>query len=68
MCRWLAYSASPILLEELRYKPAHSLIDQSMHSRLGPTTTNGDGFTAVAASYRNADREGRSIQAAIVCR
>ena len=44
MCRWLAYSGSPILLEELLYKPAHSLIDQSMHSRLGATTTNGDGF------------------------
>jgi len=44
MCRWLAYSGSPILLEELLYKPAHSLIDQSMHSRLGVETTNGDGF------------------------
>jgi predicted glutamine amidotransferase len=44
MCRWLAYSGSPIRLEELLYKPAHSLIDQSMHSRLGATTTNGDGF------------------------
>jgi predicted glutamine amidotransferase len=44
MCRWLAYSGSPILLEELLYKPAYSLIDQSMHSRLGATTTNGDGF------------------------
>jgi predicted glutamine amidotransferase len=44
MCRWLAYSGSPILLEELLYKPTHSLIDQSMHARLGATTTNGDGF------------------------
>ena len=44
MCRWLAYSGSPVLLEELLYKPAHSLIDQSLHSRLGATTTNGDGF------------------------
>jgi predicted glutamine amidotransferase len=44
MCRWLAYSGSPILLEELLYKPGHSLIDQSLHSRLGATTTNGDGF------------------------
>jgi len=44
MCRWLAYSGSPILLEELLYKPAHSLIDQSMHARMGATTTNGDGF------------------------
>ena len=44
MCRWLAYSGSPILLEELLYKPAHSLIDQSLHSRMGAETTNGDGF------------------------
>jgi predicted glutamine amidotransferase len=44
MCRWLAYSGSPILLEELLYKPAYSLIDQSMHARMGATTTNGDGF------------------------
>jgi len=44
MCRWLAYSGSPILLEDLLFKPAHSLIDQSLHARLGATTTNGDGF------------------------
>ncbi|GIJ47896.1 class II glutamine amidotransferase [Virgisporangium aliadipatigenens] len=44
MCRWLAYSGSPILLEELLYRPEHSLIDQSRHSRLGAETTNGDGF------------------------
>lgn len=44
MCRWLAYSGSPIMLEELLYKPKHSLIDQSMHSRMGVETTNGDGF------------------------
>jgi predicted glutamine amidotransferase len=44
MCRWLAYSGSPVLLEELLYKPKHSLIDQSLHSRLGAETTNGDGF------------------------
>jgi glutamine amidotransferase len=44
MCRWLAYSGSPILLEELLYKPRYSLIDQSLHSRLGVETTNGDGF------------------------
>ena len=35
MCRWLAYSGSSVLLEELLYVPAHSLIDQSLHSRLG---------------------------------
>ncbi|WP_433829884.1 class II glutamine amidotransferase [Actinoplanes sp. CA-015351] len=44
MCRWLAYSGTPIRLEELLYKPNHSLIDQSMHSKLGVETTNGDGF------------------------
>ena len=44
MCRWLAYSGSPVLLEELLYKPKHSLIDQSLHSQLGAETTNGDGF------------------------
>jgi predicted glutamine amidotransferase len=44
MCRWLAYSGSPILLKEALYAPAHSLIDQSLRSRLGAETTNGDGF------------------------
>jgi glutamine amidotransferase len=44
MCRWLAYSGTPILLQALLYKPEHSLIDQSRQSRLGVTTTNGDGF------------------------
>jgi predicted glutamine amidotransferase len=44
MCRWLAYSGSPVLLEELLLKPAHSLIDQSLHAKLGAVTTNGDGF------------------------
>jgi len=44
MCRWLAYSGSPVLLDELLYKPTNSLIVQSLHSRLGVETTNGDGF------------------------
>ncbi len=44
MCRWLAYSGSPVLLERLLYTPEHSLIDQSLHSKLGAETTNGDGF------------------------
>src|SRR5215211_5956698 len=46
MCRWLAYSGTPILLEDLLYKPRFSLIDQSLHSRIGVETTNGDGFGA----------------------
>jgi predicted glutamine amidotransferase len=44
VCRWLAYSGSPIHLEEVLVKPKRSLVDQSLHSRLGATTTNGDGF------------------------
>src|SRR3954453_19643754 len=44
MCRWMAYSGDPILAEDVLFKPTHSLIDQSLHSRLGATTTNGDGF------------------------
>lgn len=44
MCRWMAYSGEPILAQELLFRPAHSLIEQSLHSRLGVETTNGDGF------------------------
>lgn len=44
MCRWLAYSGSPILLGRALYTPAHSLIDQSLHSTMGAEPTNGDGF------------------------
>ncbi|HEY5846233.1 MAG TPA: class II glutamine amidotransferase [Microlunatus sp.] len=40
----MAYSGDPILAEELLFRPKHSIIDQSLHSRLGATTTNGDGF------------------------
>jgi glutamine amidotransferase len=44
MCRWLAYSGSPILLSHVLYTPMHSMIDQSLHAKLGAETTNGDGF------------------------
>jgi predicted glutamine amidotransferase len=44
MCRWLAYSGSPVSISDLLYRPEHSLIDQSLHSKLGAETTNGDGF------------------------
>ncbi|TMM22018.1 MAG: class II glutamine amidotransferase, partial [Actinobacteria bacterium] len=35
MCRWLAYSGAPVLLQKLLYAPENSLIVQSLHSRLG---------------------------------
>src|SRR5947208_5248634 len=64
MCRWLAYSGSPVSIEDLLYRPEHSLIDQSLHSRLGAETTNGDGFGV--GWYGEADTPGvyRSIEPA----
>jgi glutamine amidotransferase len=44
MCRWIAYTGSPVTLDELLYKPENSLVMQSQHSRLGAEPTNGDGF------------------------
>ena len=44
MCRWMAYSGEPVLAEELLFRPAHSIIDQSLHAQLQGYTTNGDGF------------------------
>ena len=44
MCRWLAYSGAPILIQEVLYGGTNSLVDQSLHSRLGAEPTNGDGF------------------------
>lgn len=44
MCRWIAYTGSPVTLDELLYKPANSLVMQSRNSRLGVEPTNGDGF------------------------
>ncbi|HET7277953.1 MAG TPA: class II glutamine amidotransferase [Dermatophilaceae bacterium] len=44
VCRWMAYFGDPILAADLLFRPVHSVIDQSLNSRLGATTTNGDGF------------------------
>jgi glutamine amidotransferase len=44
MCRWLAYSGRPVYLDEVLFKPEHSLISQSMRARKSHVTTNGDGF------------------------
>ena len=40
----MAYFGDPVLAADLLFRPDHSLIDQSLNSRLGATTTNGDGF------------------------
>jgi len=44
MCRWLAYSGAPLMLEEALYGGTNSLVAQSLNSRLGAEPTNGDGF------------------------
>ena len=44
MCRWMAWHGQPVLIDELLFKAPHGLVDQSLHSRLGVETTNGDGF------------------------
>jgi predicted glutamine amidotransferase len=44
MCRWMAWSGQPVIIDELLFQSKHGLVDQSLHSRLGAETTNGDGF------------------------
>jgi predicted glutamine amidotransferase len=44
MCRWLAYNGPAVYLSTLIFKPDNSLINQSLHSLQGASTTNGDGF------------------------
>jgi predicted glutamine amidotransferase len=44
MCRWLAYSGSPVRPEWLLYRTRHGLIDQSLSAREMDHPINGDGF------------------------
>lgn len=44
MCRILAYTGRPILLEDLVCRPEHSLVHQALAAHEGKTPTNGDGF------------------------
>jgi predicted glutamine amidotransferase len=59
MCRWNAWYGQPILVDELLYRTPHNLIDQSLHSRLGVETTNGDGFGLGWYDSRNDGVPGR---------
>jgi len=40
----MAYYGKPVRMDKVLFGPQHSLIEQSLHSRLGAETTNGDGF------------------------
>ena len=44
MCRWMGWLGQSVLIDELLFKTQHGIVDQSLHSRLGAETTNGDGF------------------------
>jgi predicted glutamine amidotransferase len=44
MCRWLAYYGKPVRMDKVLFGPQHSLIEQSLSSRMGAEPTNGDGF------------------------
>ena len=59
MCRWNAYFGQPLLIDELLYRTKHGLIDQSLHSRMGAETTNGDGFGLGWYTSRNGPLPGR---------
>ena len=50
MCRWLAYSGSPVPLSEVLYTPIQSFLDQSLHSKLGAETTTASLARTSAAS------------------
>jgi predicted glutamine amidotransferase len=59
MCRWNAYFGEPLLIDELLYRTEHGLIDESLHSRMGAETTNGDGFGLGWYTSRNGRAPGR---------
>jgi predicted glutamine amidotransferase len=44
MCRWMGWLGQAVLIDELLFKTKHGIVDQSLHSRMGAETTNGDGF------------------------
>ncbi len=44
MCRFVAYIGSPILLDEVLFKPKNSLIKQSTRAKESEVVLNGDGF------------------------
>jgi predicted glutamine amidotransferase len=42
----MAYKGTPIVMDNLLYKPKNSLINQSLHAREIEEPLNGDGFGA----------------------
>ncbi|MBL7873504.1 MAG: class II glutamine amidotransferase [Cyclobacteriaceae bacterium] len=44
MCRLIAYKGTPLIMDDLLYKPKNSLINQSIHASEIEEPLNGDGF------------------------
>lgn len=44
MCRFIAYMGNPLILDEVLFKPANSLVKQSENAREATDPLNGDGF------------------------
>jgi len=44
MCRWMAYRGDPLRAAELVLHSQHSIVAQSLDSKLGAEPVNGDGF------------------------
>lgn len=44
MCRLLAYKGTPLIMDNLLYKPKNSLVNQSINAREIEEPLNGDGF------------------------
>jgi glutamine amidotransferase len=44
MCRLLAYKGTPVIMDNLLYKPKNSLVNQSINAREIEEPLNGDGF------------------------
>ena len=55
MCRWLAYSGDPVLIEDLLFRPAHSLVDQSLQARMGHHHWSGGPPLGAVSSSKQAD-------------
>jgi hypothetical protein len=58
MCHWNACFGQPVMVDELLFKTDHGLIDQSLRSRIGVETTDGDGF-GLGCYGTNGARPGR---------
>jgi len=40
----MAWHGQRVMMDEMLFKTQHNLVDQSLHSKMGAETTNGDGF------------------------